>query len=400
LGEASQAAAAHLNRCTKMAAVAPSVSPKGNADASGAVKDQLKAAGLDTLDRDQFINLMMKLNPNFKDAELAQIADGAHKSAFTGSGKMCASALVDYLFDVGPLALKNGACPPAIVMGDLGSGKTSAYLFKRLDGGMIQVLELMDGDNPELPSLSGCPFEEWSAAFCRAGGAYLKEYPVIIGATQWYREMPGEQQVDLGLKLLAWGQASFPLGIRFVEVTGLKEATFEAIACRHACEAVLKVTPDLILSSGTGSMQCTCGRSGNSESISLDTKAWAKKPKEDINDYRLAAMEAMRPFETMLREERAFALLLGAAWYAIVSAGMAKSKSDPFIMSREVAIVQLTAFAVLPETAMRDAVNVWRIVDALSVMCVKEIAFGRNWKVHGENFRTTWSVGFFLDGCP
>lgn len=362
---------------------------------AGAVKQQFKEAGFDALDRDQFIKLMMRLNPGFKDDELAKIADGALSSAFAGTGKMCASALVDYLFG-GATALRSSQ-PPAIVMGDLGSGKTSAYLFRRTENGTVEAKELTDNGTADLPSLASSSFEDWSAAFSRAAGDYLSSYPVHIGATQWYREMPEQQQVDLGLRLWAWGEASFPSGFRLLEVTGLKEATCEAAACRYACEAVLNVVPDIILSSGTGSMQCTCG--DVSESISLDTKAWSKRPREDVPAFREAAREAMAPFEPLMRQDKGLVLLLGAAWYAVVAAKMAEPKGAPFQMQREEAIKQLEACATNPETSMRDAVNVWRMICALNMLRMDTVAFARNWKVHGEDFRTTWSAGYFLDGC-
>lgn len=362
---------------------------------AASVKEQFKDAGFTTLDRDQFIRLMTKLNPAFRDDELTRIADGALSGAFTGGGKMCCSALVDYLFGIG--ASVPCTQPPAIIMGDLGSGKTSAYLFKRTEQGGIQVKELSDGGQTDLPSLAGCPFEEWAASFSRAAGEYLTQYPAHIGATQWYREMPEQQQVDLGLRLWDWGQESFPHGFRLLEVTGLNEATFESTACRHACEAVLHLVPDIILSSGTGSMQCTAG--GVSSSISLDTKMWSKRPREDIPAYREAAIEAMKPLQPLVQRESNLALLLGASWYAVVTAGMAESKSEPFQMSRQQAVIKLEAHASKPDTCMRDAVNIWRIIEVLSMMSVEDVVFGRNWMVHGENFRTTWSVGYFLDGC-
>lgn len=360
------------------------------------VKQSFKDSGFETLDRDQFMRLLTKLNPAFSAEEVAQIADGAQAGAFTGGKQMCCSALVDYLFGLGASA-HTDPLPSTIVMGDLGSGKTSAYLFRRTDQGGIQVKELMDGDSAELPSLASCPFEEWAAAFSRAAGEYLNEYPVHIGATEWYRQMPEVQQVDLGLRLWGWGE-SFPCGFRLLEVTGQSEATFEATACQHACNAVLGLVPEIILSSGTGSMQCTAG--GVSESISLDTKMWAKRPREEVPAFRAAAVDAMRPFAPLLQSGSCkLALLLGASWYAVVSAGMADSKAEPFQIPRGQAIMQLEAFALKPDTAMRDAVNVWRIVDVLNMMRLDDVVFGRNWKVHGENFRTTWSVGYFVDGC-
>jgi len=363
-----------------------------------AVKEQFRDAGFESLDREQFIKLMCKLNPSFGADELTTIADGALASSFTGGGKMCCSALVDYLFGVNPVT-KSYTRPNAIIMGDLGSGKTSAYFLKMTEQGMVQVKELMDGDTAELPSLAGCAFEEWSASFERAAGDYIHHYPVHIGATQWYREMPEQQQVALGLRLWSWGE-KFPSGFRLLEVSGLKEATCEAIACRHACQAVLKVGPDIIVSTGTGSMQCTCG--SVSQSSSLDTKAWSKRDREDLPAFRSAAREALRPFVPSFQQlnPSSLALFIGASWYAIVSAGMASAKSEPFISPRVEAIISLVAFASHPDTAMRDATNVWRLVEALNMMHVHDVAFGRNWLVHGENFRTTWSVGYFLEGCP
>lgn len=360
-----------------------------------AMKEQFRESGVISMSKEQFIKLMLTLNAGFRDEDLHKVADDAFANAFTGGERMCCSALVDYLFGAG--ASGGTTLPSSIVMGDLGSGKTSCYLFVRTESG-VQVKELMDGDRADLPSLSSCTFEEWSSSFSRACGEYIGECPVHIGATAWYREMPEEQQVELGLRLRAWGQASFPHGFRLLEVTGLKEANFESIACRHACEAVLRVTPDVILSSGTGSMQCSAG--GESASISLDTKAWSQKPRDQIDAFREAARQTLRSIEPMLRTDCSLALLLGASWYAIVAAGMVDPKGEPTLFSREQAMLQLSTHASKPDTSMRDAVNIWRIYEALGMMSLKEVVFARNWKVHGEDFRTTWSVGYFIDGCP
>jgi len=329
-----------------------------------------------------------------------RLADSAAASAFTGSGKMCATALVDWLFQSGPN--KDGPRPPTeLLMGDLGSGKTSAYFFRRTEEGRVAVVELTDNGSPDLPSLAGTPFEEWAAAFARATGDYFGKYPVHIGATQWYRELPQEQQVDLGLKLWQWGEQTFPHGFRLLEISGDREAACEASACQYACEAVLNTVPGLILSSGTGSMQFTSG--DESMSIALDTKTWSKKSREEIPAFYEAARQALVPFAPLIRQHHDMALLLGAAWYAVVSAGLAPHKGPPFQIARMEAIASMEACVNNPETAMRDAVNVVRIIEALRMLGdfdVNNVVFARSWKVHGEDFKTTWSTGYFLNGCP
>jgi hypothetical protein len=362
-----------------------------------AIKQQFKEAGILTLDREQFIAMMARLNPGFGEDGLAKLADGAVNRAFTGAGKIFCSALVDWLFG-GGFSSASAAPPKEIVMGDLGSGKTTAYLFRRTDDGAIECKELTDGGVADLPSLSSVSFEEWTAAFTRAAGDYYGHYPVHIGATQWYREMPEDKQVDLGLRLWAWGEQSFPHGFRLLEVSGMKEATCEATACRHACAEVLKRVPGIILSAGTGSMQCTSA--GVSESISLDTKAWSKRSAEELPVFREAAKEALGPLRPLLQQRTELALFLGASWYAVVTAGMAEQKSAPFLMPRMEAIRKLEACATNPETSMRNAVNIWRIIECLQMAASAEtVAFARNWKVNGQDFRTTWSAGYFLEGC-
>lgn len=363
------------------------------------VKKQFEEAGCSMVNHEQLMRLLKRLNPGFTEDEVGQIADGAAAWAFAGRGTICCSALVDWLFGGISPAACNQKPVPALVLGDLGSGKTSVYLFRRAENGNVDVQELTDGGNAELPALASASFEDWSAAFLRAAGEHAKAYPVHIGATQWYRELPVERQAELGLRLWHWGEETMSCGFRLLEVSGLQEATFEASACFYACKAVLDASPGIILSAGTGSMQCTSN--GVSESIALDTKSWSKRPVEDIPAYREAARAAIEPLIPLLRPECDVALCISAAWYAVVSAGMAEMKSSPFCVPRAEALARLKDCATNPKTAIRDAVNVWRIVECLELMVhVRQVVFGRYWKIDGRDFKTTWSAGYFMEGCP
>lgn len=373
-----------------------------NANKADNVKRQFQEAGYSLVDREQLERLLVRLQPNFTPDDVAKLADGAAAWAFAGSGKICSTALVDWIFSGGLGGGSLNIPPRELVMGDLGSGKTSAYLFRRTDGDGVEVQELKDGGRTDLPSLANTPFEEWAAAFHRAAGDLMLKYPVHIGATQWYREMPVEKQAELGLRLWRWGETASPMGFRLLEVSGHREAVGETSASRYACEAVLNVVPGIIFSAGTGSMQCTSG--GVSESVSLDTRAWSQRPREDIPAYREAARASLAPFVKLVREASPstdLALFLGASWYAIVSAGMAEMNSPPFRLSKAEATRQLVACATNPATSMRDAVNVWRIVECFELLeGVHEVVFGRTWMVNGRLFKTTWSTGYFLDGFP
>lgn len=359
------------------------------------VTDQFFSEGFETLDRKQFERLITTLNPAFTVEDAQLLADRCFNMAYTGSDRMCSKAFVDWLFE-GSIYKFDNEPPSKIIMGDLGSGKTSVYVFERSADGGMSVTELADGENPDLPSLANTDFGDWCAAFQRAAGDYIDKLPVHIGATEWYRKLPNDTQVELGLKLWKWGEGH-KSGFRLLYVPGLREAHCEAIACRHACERVLQFSPGLILASGTGSMQCTTR--ADAISISIDTASWSKKTFDDIPAYLEVVREALQPIKPLLQAEGQAALMIGAAWYGIVAVGMASQKSEPFQMPRLEALRLLQEGLKQSDMTMRNAVNIWRLIEALQLLNADVVIFARTWIVNGKTFRTTWATGYFLEGC-
>lgn len=366
------------------------------------LKATFRESGLVTIQTLELIRILEKLDPSFSSQDLDLLVTALRRDVNDTVG---CDQLVDWLFNTAGTLREvsdDERRPPAsLILGDLGSGKTSVYFVQRQDEMAVSVEELPDASGAvELPGLADCSFEEFARRFYEAATSRGTGYEVHIGATQWYRALPPEHQVELAARLRRWGTDAFVDGFRLVQVSGEQEAEYEAIAVRHACQAALGVTPQIIMSAGTGSMQCTATNTdgtGSCGSVQLDTKEWAKRPREDLPVWRSVASEALVPLAPLLSVEGQTAVCVGAAWYAINAAKFAGKADPPFAMPRQEAISGLVACCEDPATSVRDAVNVWRVVEALALMVhVHDVVFARNWQINGNPFRTTWAVGYFL----
>lgn len=369
--------------------------------AGDSLKATFRETGVETIETLELIRILHTLDPSFSEQDLSLLVDALRRDVNDNVG---CDQLVDWLFTTAGHTREDSSArmpPDSLILGDLGSGKTSVYLVQRLNGLAVSVEELSDNSGAvELPGLADCNFEEFARRFHEAATSRGTGYEVHIGATQWYRALPAEHQVELAARLRQWGTLTFVDGFRLVQVSGEQEAQYEAIAVRHACEAALGVMPQIILSAGTGSMQCTANNADGYDtcgSVTLDTKEWAKRPREDMPLWRSFAAQALAPLAPLLAAEGSTAVCVGAAWYAINAAKFAGKADPPFAMPRHEAISGLVASCEDPVTSVRDAVNMWRVVEALELMIhVRDVVFARNWQIDGNPFRTTWATGYFL----
>lgn len=368
--------------------------------AGDSLKATFRESGIVTIESIELMRILRTLDPSFSEQDLNLLVAALRRDV---NDTICCDQLVDWLFNTAghiPEDALPRERPESMILGDLGSGKTSVYLVRRLEGMAVSVEELSDDSGAvELPGLADSAFEEFARRFYETATSRGLGFEVHIGATQWYRCLPPEQQVELAARLRQWGKSTFRNGFRLIQVSGEQEAEYEAIAVRHACKASLGVVPQIIMSAGTGSMQCTasCGGCDSSGSVELDTKVWAKRSREEMPVWRSVAAQALAPLRPLLAVEGHTAVCVGAAWYAVNAASFAGKTDPPFAMPRHEAITGLVACCEDPATTVRDAVNVWRVVEALEMMVhVSDVVFARNWRIDGNPFRTTWAVGYFL----
>lgn len=355
-----------------------------------------------------------------------------------------------------PMTEKTLACPETIaaVYVDGGTGGTrlflahaapdgSAVCLRQIGAILSPVAQLGDcapteGEDPE-PAASVLSrraefIEGFRAVLAHAtAGHTIRE--VVIGLTAWHRELRQEDSgafESLFAELRRCVGDTLPTnsgGLHILPLSGRDEARYEQVAATFAAQKVLDIEqPDVVLSFGTGSIQCSCGPQYGSTHCSLplrlkDGEAQIASGEPGFGSWEsscdAACMEGLAPCRAacsaMAGQERTgdstiyHLIAVGACFHAAVAAGLVGGEHQgPKVCGLE-EVLRLSREAAMDSTrGASDRANVVRLYSALEALfhgyldgsdlpsrC--RVVFARDWVVNGQTFRSTWSAGHFLE---
>ena len=252
----------------------------------------------------------------------------------------------------------------------------------------------------------------------------------LLGATAWYRAAEGEARQEAHAFLHEFSRAFEVLckarglltGLQIEIITSSSEALFEQSAIEYAVSQSTDAdghtleAPHATIACGSGSVQIT----GFDATVSFgaplkDGEAliragkppteWQARVAEAYGHCEeLQALQAL-PASLKDRGERLKAVCISGSYYAALAAGVVSKKEDPAYKSA-VGVRDLLQLLVNdPEevaSSPKDVANAARLITVIDSLFGDtldnvELLFSRDWVLHGQPFRTTWTAGWWIE---
>jgi hypothetical protein len=328
------------------------------------------------------------------------------------------------------------AIPTKVIVFDCGTGESKALLYELKAGGKIAVRELkkfgtfesfiMSDNTAELVELVA-----EIAAAAQEGGQCTR---IALGLSAWFRDALQDTtprgastkskaeramiEVDVRLRCL-----EPPVQVDKIELSEIDEALFEATAVSYAAEYSGLPPTGVVVGSGGGSIQFTyldpMGVSGPMpNSIPLGFRAGVKLMQEDAaagaDEWDTKCKEQIAAFmeQRGLAAKAGNCVAISACYYGsqLVKIGgdlqkvAANDVKAAFLAKKEELRKTLAGGAAegmdaaTKKKTFNDLANSTMQYHLFSNLLADgaQVHFGRNWVVDGENFRTTWSAGWFM----
>jgi len=272
-----------------------------------------------------------------------------------------------------------------------------------------------------------------------------------LGVSAWYRHLEGHKlaaaQQFLSLVRQVLNTALMRLGVscelRIHELSGLDEARYEAAAVTYALEANELAAPMINMSGGKGSIQLTgFDTSFSFDSILNDGASMVENAAPDDHQRSIEAWQDQTATSflaasgapsliagargALAKRDDSSAMcgvvITGAFYYAAVNAKVVDRKARAYVYQPAIDVVErLTAVTAAgpPKAAdpkamtdgeqkklrqyYTEVANTARLITCLKQVfgehldsAAAQCLFARDWLVNGQDFRTTWTTGWWI----
>jgi len=333
---------------------------------------------------------------------------------------------------------------PTMVLLDCGTGESKLYLTHQAgiddlgrpivaNDQMGDVINSAKGSYESLKTGKSSDFasqyeDRLKLALEKAKGLSKTPVRVTVGLTAWWRKFKAEDRMRCYTELFAplekitedisRSVLGKSIDVQVETIRGLDEAKFESIAVEYAVERVFKVnTLDMIMSGGKGSIQFSPVGEHDSNvganSVALDmkrgeavvtklgTEAWRAECDVMLGQEVYVYKELLRKRLEDNPAQPIIVVVISAFFYGAKAAGLVEKEPKKWVLKD--AITQLDKF-LNGEAKASDRANLIRMKTCFSLMfpCQEhwsniEVVFARDWKVEGQDFRTTWTSGYFIE---
>lgn len=327
----------------------------------------------------------------------------------------------------------------ALVLVDCASGGTKMYLaLQRAPGGCVSNVEV--GSIPSLSKQNGSGPAALIAGFrkflveaiARAAESGVSVKAIVLGLTSWWRLLDFEcrakvyEEVLLRFRQAAQEVTSAPC--RFEPLSEAREAILEREAVVYAatrsnlaCEAV-----DLVISGGNSSVNFTPAEGSQVPATSVGLKlshgqdvvrdlgmdVWQSECMVQVD--QAAGLYCKELLSRQPPPPRITVIAIGSIYWGGKAAGLAGQLKEPAewplleVLERITARLEATPIGIdhaCGESVLRDIANLVRIRSCFerlfpsSLRQVVRVVFARDGVVQGEQFRMTWTSGYFVRHC-